>query len=172
MTKIITLLCVITLFSCGKSTNNGKETKTENKKESTPDKKIPGSEIEHTVITAGKHMEWLFGNAYTPWTPADEDIQYALKRIDTCFYDQKRGTANRLLDMKPEDYRMQFVGVKNSNGERLLWVNCFCRHKVNNFPNWEESIVEVDDGGRCYFNVLFNIDKKEEPYKLRVNGDA
>lgn len=173
MIKTIILLAAITLFSCSKNSMEKTNKKViENKKDSVINKNIPASDIEYAVVPAPKHLEYLFGGGYMPITPTDNEVSYALKMVDTVFYDQARGTANRLLDMKPRDYYMQVVGIQNPKGERMIWVNCFCRKQLSSFPNWKESIVEVEDGGKCFFNVMFNLDKKEEPYKLQVNGNA
>src|SRR5690349_18332453 len=172
MMKTLILLAAITMFSCGKNSTDKTDKKViENKKDSVITKNLPSSDIEYAVVPAPKHLEYLFGGGYMSITPTEEEVTYSLKMIDTVFYDQARGTANRLLDMKPRDYCMQIVGVKNPKGERMIWVNSFCKKQLSSFPNWKESIVEVEDGGKCFFNVMFNLDKKDEPYKLQVNGN-
>lgn len=183
MRNLLILLSIVTLFSCGKNSEiTGKKTSedkksddkkeiTTDKKENSPDKKSPG-DIQYTVITAGERLEYVFGKDYKSWIPSDDDISWGFKKIDTCFYDQKRGTVNRLLNMKPGDYCMQFVGAMNSKGERMLWVNCFCKSQVEIFKNWKDDLVEVEDGGKCFFNVRFNLDRPDEPYVLKVNGNA
>lgn len=184
MKKITILIFVLAIISCGKTSDtnitkkndvNKTDTVQSNKTEPNDDRKDvkPGnSEADYTVLETGENMEWLFGKGYSEWIPDNEVIDYTLKKIDTCFYDQSRGTANRLLNMKPNDYCMQFVGAINSKGEKLLWVNSFCKKQKNNFMDWKEKLVSVEDGGKCFYNVLFNLTNKNEPYKLLVNGNA
>ncbi len=180
MNKIIFMLCFAVLISCGKTETEKKNTDKKTDSTGKTDQKPPVNNIsktnitsdDYTVLETGKNMDWLFGKNYTEWKPEQKDIEYALLRIDTCFYDQKRGTANRLLNRKPEDYCMQFMGAVNSNGEKLLWVNAFCRKEKESFKGWEEKLIIVNDGGNCFYNVLFNTDKPGDPYKLIVNGNA
>jgi hypothetical protein len=72
--------------------------------------------------------------------------EYALLRIDTC--------------------------AVNSKGEKMLWVNAFCRKEKESFKCWEENLIIAADGGNCFYNVLFNVDKPGEPYKFLVKGNA
>jgi len=180
MYRIIILISFAVLFSCGKTETEKKNTdkrtdSTERKEQKPPVRQTGKTDIssdDYTVLETGKNMDWLFGKNYKEWIPEKEDIEYALMRIDTCFDDQKRGTANRLLDRKPGDYCMQFMGAVNSNGEKLLWINAFCKSQKDNFKGWKDNLIVVDDGGNCFYNILFNTDKPGEPYKLSVNGNA
>ncbi|WP_375562126.1 hypothetical protein ACE193_06135 [Bernardetia sp. OM2101] len=66
------------------------------------------------------------------------------------------------------DYYRQYIVVKNKLGEKEVWINCFCR---NTESNWRQEIVQVKDGGSCYFNLKINLSKKQH-YNFRVNGEA
>lgn len=65
-------------------------------------------------------------------------------------------------------YKRQLVPVLNVKGEKEVWVNCFCE---DDFDDWKEEIVSVEDGGKCFFNIKVNLTKKMW-YELRVNGEA
>lgn len=180
MGKTIIIITLLALFSCGKSDSekknaDKKDDRTEIKDPKQIERKIGKttfSKDDYTILETINNMDWVFGKDYKEWKPAQEDIEYALLRIDTCFDDQKRGTVNRLLNRKPEDYCMQFMGAINSKGEKMLWINAFCKTKKEFFKGWEEKLIGVEDGGNCYYNVLFNVDKPGAPYKLIVNGNA
>lgn len=182
---ILTIFCCGTLTSCGKNDNENKEADkkdiTKPKTDTRPadyDEPIPwktstGDEIEYAIISPGKHMQHVFGNTYSESELSNEELEYAFKKIDTCFWDQRRGTVNRLLDMKPTDYKMQFICAKNAKGEKILYVNAFCKSPNNDiYTNWKENIVEVDDGGKCYWNLTLNLDNRVEHYVLKVNGHS
>lgn len=79
----------------------------------------------------------------------------------------KRVNSKRLLNRKPDEYSMQFMGA----GEKMLWVNSFCKTQKESFKGWEDKLM-LAAGGNCFYNVLFNVDKPGEPYKLLVNGNA
>lgn len=179
---VIALFFSSVLFSCGKDVTMKKDTiepnpKTENKIPGDNDERIPwktstGDEIEYTILPPGKNMQHIFGDTYTELELTSEEIEYAFRKIDTCFWDQRRGTVNRLLDMKPADYKMQFICAKNSKGEKMLWINGFCKNKSDIYTNWKDNLIEVDDGGKCYWNLRLNLDNRGEHYVLRVNGHS
>ncbi len=152
MTRIL-LLCFLTLASCGK---------------------FQGSvslKPDETIIDAGKDMSWVFGKSYTSRTPESKDIETAETILNVAFEDQKKPTVNRLLGRKPDDYFKQFVGITDSNGDKIIWVNCFCKAEENSFNDWKNKIVFVNDGGNCFFNVKINITKNTY-FDLMVNGQA
>jgi hypothetical protein len=161
--KIIMLLSVIAIASCSKATD---KTGDGNNKY-TP----AGLKENQAIINAWDKMEWVFGKNYQKWTPFETDIENAEKLINQCFNDQKRGTVNRLLNRKPEDYLMQFVGAINENGEKIIWVNCLCKKEIDVFKDWKTNIRIVSDGGNCFFNVKINVNKNTY-YDLMVNGNA
>ena len=67
--------------------------------------------------------------------------------------------------IRSDEYRRQYVAVINSEGEKEVWVNCFC----SDDKNWKTAKVDVDDGGNCYFNFKINI-QHGKLYEFRVNG--
>lgn len=67
-----------------------------------------------------------------------------------------------------EEYKRQYVPVINKNGEKEIWINCFC----NTWDmNWRKELIIVDDGGNCYFRLKINLTKNEY-YDFMVNGVA
>ncbi|KAA9339683.1 hypothetical protein F0P96_03450 [Hymenobacter busanensis] len=64
-------------------------------------------------------------------------------------------------------YKRQYVAVLNSRGEKEVWVNCFCSDETN----WRTQIVDVDDGGNCFFNVTINLSKGIW-HDMAANGTA
>jgi len=159
--KIIIFLFVLSILACGKITE-----KQPPRKDSTY---TLGSD--QAVIETTGDMEWVFGKNYKPWTPTESDIQKAENLITQCFNDQKRGTVNRLLNRKPEDYCRQFFGAINEKGEKIIWINCFCKDQITSFKDWKTKLRVVSDGGNCFFNMKVNIDKNDY-YDVMVNGNA
>jgi hypothetical protein len=72
---------------------------------------------------------------------------------------------NFIIDI--EKYKRQYVVVKNSKGEKEVWINCLCSER----KNWRRELIVVRDGGNCYFNLKINLTKKKY-YELGVNEDA
>lgn len=126
---------------------------------------------DEALIDAGKNLDWVFGKNYAGWTPGDKDIETSEKLLNDCFDKQKSGTVNRLLNRKPDDYDRQFIGAIDPNGDKIIWINCFCKGEESSFKDWKNKIVFVNDGGDCFFNVKINITKNTY-YDLMVNGVA
>ena len=65
-------------------------------------------------------------------------------------------------------YKRQYVAVLNHQGEKEVWINCFCDTQNQ---NWRKQIIQVLDGGNCYFNLKMNLTTRKY-YNLMVNGVA
>ena len=64
-------------------------------------------------------------------------------------------------------YRRQYICGINKNGDKIVWVNCFC----DKHDKWKNQTVFVFDGGSCFFNLKIDITKKLV-YDAIVNGIA
>jgi len=98
-------------------------------------------------------------------------ISYDLTNADLNKVDSLLKLCIKDVKIKREltDYFKQCIAVKNKNNEREVWINMLCKPK--DFDEMNYFIIEVHDGGDCYFNVKLNLDKGEY-YELIVNGDA
>lgn len=65
-------------------------------------------------------------------------------------------------------YKRQYMAVINSDGEKVVWINCFCNTWNK---DWKKEVIMVMDGGNCYFNLKINLTKQTH-YEMRVNGEA
>jgi hypothetical protein len=65
-------------------------------------------------------------------------------------------------------YKRQYVPYANAKGEKKVFINCFCSG-IAGFEKWKEKLVEVDDGGSCFFNVTINITNQTYG-PLLING--
>lgn len=90
-------------------------------------------------------------------------------------YFEKVQTENPNSKLKKENfililsrYKRQYMAIINKEGEKEVWVNCFCEHW-----DWYLSTrpVQVSDGGNCFFNLKINLSKNIY-YNLMINGDA
>ena len=68
-----------------------------------------------------------------------------------------------LIDLA--QYKRQYVAVINQQGQKEVWVNCFC--SVN--FDWKQEIVKVLDGGKCFFHLNINL-TQEKYYDFAING--
>jgi len=75
--------------------------------------------------------------------------------------------SNLTIDLKK--YKRQYSTTINQRKQKQVFVNCFCQVRDN--EEWKVEEVIVKDGGRCYFNLLIDLSKKEIKY-FSVNGSA
>ena len=98
-----------------------------------------------------------------------------VKKIETLIlktiteYNKKSNSSWQIKHV--ESYYKQLIAVINLNGEKEVWANCLCN--VDDFgpsgPNWKHDVVDVMDGGSCYFNLKINL-SKGTVYDFSVNG--
>jgi len=70
--------------------------------------------------------------------------------------------------IRSEKYKRQYVPYTGVKGEKKVFINCFCKG-LNSFDYWKEKLVEVDDGGVCFFNVTINL-STQNCGPLLING--
>ncbi|MCJ8291351.1 MAG: hypothetical protein MJK07_16375 [Flavobacteriales bacterium] len=66
------------------------------------------------------------------------------------------------------DYARQYVAYFNKQGEKIVWINCFCVAYNN---EWKEAVFIASDGGNCFFNLTVNL-TTNKIINLSVNGNA
>lgn len=67
------------------------------------------------------------------------------------------------------NYKRQYVPVINADGEKEVWINCFC--KANH--NWKKEIIIHVGGQSCYFNVLINLTRGSyDSFHINDEGDV
>jgi len=62
-------------------------------------------------------------------------------------------------------YKRQYLPYIDSNGQKTVWINCFCTGSVY----WKTQVFSVKDGGKCFFNLKVNLTTKT-CLDLYVNG--
>jgi hypothetical protein len=71
---------------------------------------------------------------------------------------KKRGEQSKYARMyqimRLGKYKIQVVPYINEKGEKEVWINGFCNHFNT---DWKTEIVQVFDGGNCYFTVRLNV---------------
>jgi hypothetical protein len=73
------------------------------------------------------------------------------------------------FELKTKGFKRQYVTVINDKGQKEIWINFFCDNWGS--ENWKSDLMEVNDGGNCYFNLKVNLEKKTYS-ELYINGDA
>jgi hypothetical protein len=107
----------------------------------------------------------------TTTTLSTTELDVATRLLTKCITDyndqiregfKKRGEKKRYSRMYQimslGKYKIQFVPFINEKGEKEVWINGFCS---DHHTDWKTEIVQVFDGGNCYFTVRLNISKNE-----------
>ncbi len=164
----LSLFFILAVISCGQNAGNQTD-KAEKLSEVT--RPVETSEI--AIIPFEQSIEWLFGKNYSPAELTSDELNKIEKLLRECVnkFNRKVSSANReylAIDLVGGQYKRQYVPVINKKGEKEVWVNCLCRESGD---AWKTSIIMVDDGGSCYFNLKINLTKGKY-YDFVVNGYA
>lgn len=119
----------------------------------------------YAIFNSNEDVSYVFKNAKAT-TLSDREILELENLLNACIKDYNQGRSEKIVGV--HKYYKQFVPAINENGEKEVWINCFC--KVSN-TSWQQHIMVVMDGGNCYFQVKVNLSKKAF-YELVVNGEA
>jgi hypothetical protein len=100
------------------------------------------------------------------WTPDRDAVLKLEEKIESYL---KKAAAKRSPNLwsKLAPYKRQYVGLTRNN-RRVIFANFFC-DAFN--TDWKKTVVVVDDGGDCFFTVVYDVDRASF-YDLRINGEA
>lgn len=101
-------------------------------------------------------------------------IEYNLKRKELF---EKNGETDSILkinlfiDLKRFKYYRQYMPVVNKQGEKIVYINCFCKNLNTKMEStyWRKELVQCSDGGSCFFELYINLSSKSY-FDFRVNG--
>lgn len=160
------LFCALTIVACGQTTNNRQ---TKEKQVLVSVQPVDTSLI--AIIPFDNSRDWLFDKTYLPTNLTQNDIEKVELLLTNCVddYNNKLNDNHKQyfsIDLIKKRYKRQYVAVVNKKGDKIVWVNCLCQ---THNDNWKTSVILVDDGGNCYFNLKINL-TKEKCYDLIVNG--
>jgi hypothetical protein len=65
------------------------------------------------------------------------------------------------------DYGRQYIAVTSDNGDKFVFVNCFC--EPEKFSYRDKELVDVMDGGNCYFQFKVNLGQSKI-FDFMTNG--
>lgn len=119
----------------------------------------------HEMFIAGKPVRLIAED----FSKVDELIQNCVESYNTQIMssiESPEDTAALLIHL--EKCKRQYLPVLNSEGEKVVWVNCFCDSWD---IDWKREILVVLDGGKCYFNLKVNLDR-DSCFDMLVNGEA
>ena len=100
-------------------------------------------------------IRWLDEPAESFWTPTADDVA----KFETGLSSFIEATDIDYRDTQPildrlSEYTRQYFGIVQGES-RLIFSNFFCDGMG---MDWEKTAVIVEDGGDCYFQVIYNVD--------------
>jgi hypothetical protein len=129
------------------------------------------NELDITIIPFNEEWYWIFKNV-SPTNISEIEIKQTIEILEKAVKDNNQKLAlNSRFSIGLDEYKKQLVPVMNEKGEKEVWVNMFCSGFDTENWNWKIEIVDVDDGGNCYWNVKVNLTTGEY-YELSINGYA
>lgn len=87
--------------------------------------------------------------AYNP----EQEVKFNI--LNTEHPEFKLQKTNFIIDLSK--YQRQYMSYIDTTGDRIVWVNCFCKTLEN---DWKNTPIVVADGGNCFFNVKINLTKQ------------
>jgi len=125
------------------------------------DKEFKSAELSNNEVEILKHILLI--------AISENNIDQLLAIRDYNKKNQLEKKAETGFELSLDNMDIQLVPYFNTKGEKLVWVNVFCRDEI--FTYWKQEIVVVEDGGNCHYNLKINLNKST--YKeLYINGYA
>lgn len=133
--------------------------------------KIDTSKI--AIIPFDEEAGYPFDNTFKKSTLTQYELQTIDNLLVACVKDYNNSLDKEhkqwIIDLKKYNYRKQLIVVTNKQGQKEVWINCFCTTFRSN--NWKTEVMSVHDGGKCFFNFKVNLTTNKF-YDLIVNGQA
>ena len=124
------------------------------------------------IIGFNKNSKYPFDSTFNAASLTQNELQTVDSFLLVCVTDYNNSLDKDhkewSIDFKNHNYRKQLIVATNKNGQKEVWVNCFCQ--VYN-DKLKTRVLDVMDGGNCYFNFKINLTTKTY-YDLGVNGVA
>ena len=124
------------------------------------------------AIFPANYLDLISGQRFTPTRleidQAENSLANNLKTLNNKLVNQ---SSTPIIHKNLHKYKRQYFGYIDKNGDRILLINCFWAKDKDDTDRWLTSRIMVLDGGSYYWNVKFNLDKKQL-FELDVNGYA
>ena len=101
--------------------------------------------------------------------PYLEDVSNG-KRTETADYWWRVPSQAKEIVARLGSYKRQYFGLTHG-GKKWILVNSFCEAFWKRNDYWRDSIVDVFDGGSCFFMVLYDPSSSQFD-RLMINGEA
>ena len=158
MKYFATFCLILALLASCKSKTSSKQTERSNRTSfDTSQYTIDTSKISILTIDAGHSVQFRYAKS-VELSRTDFRLTEVLLRdcINSTNDSSQVLKVYTLPFIDINNYKRQYIPFAKPNGDRFVWVNCFCA----DFPFWKNKVVFVFDGGACFFNVEINLTKR------------
>ena len=123
---------------------------------------------------------WFRYNEMKTWKPNQAEIDLSEKLILKIIDEKKAAFDVKQVYNNIDNYFYQLIPYLDQNNRKIIYVNSLCRaFVVNPLPNpngkrkkeigWKNNLIDVNDGGSCFWQVQIDIEKQEY-FDFSVNG--
>ena len=104
------------------------------------------------------------------WLLQAADVERFETGLRAFLQNHRNPDAPKVMAQLPQYYR-QYAGIVQ-DGRHLIYANFFCPQYLDRVAvDWQREWIQVDDGGACFFQVLFE-PSTGEYVQLSVNGEG
>lgn len=130
---------------------------------------IQDKNFEGVIFSPEMTAKQLKVSAAETWMPAREDIVKLEDGVKAFLRGSSKSEPRAETHILPRflQFRRQYFGV-TENGQKVIHAYFFCDAQG---INWKTALVQVEDGGPCYFNLRF-APQSGKFERLQVNGEG
>lgn len=107
------------------------------------------------------------------FTPTIEEINQAEIILSNNFKKENKSKDGKFISRNLNDYKRQYIGFLNSNGDKILYISFFLdkKSKKQDDQFWKEDYKMILDGGASYWIARINL-KTNKLENIAINGVA
>ncbi|MFC5472815.1 hypothetical protein [Paraherbaspirillum soli] len=103
------------------------------------------------------------------WTPSTSEIEY-LEEVLNGYLKNSDSKSSNEISQRLFEYKRQYLGYTDK-GSHWVYINGFCNAYWKKNDSWHSELVVTFDGGPCFFQVRYNVEKKLFE-RLEINGEG
>jgi hypothetical protein len=120
------------------------------------------------TIATSPHDKLYFGDKFSPYKMEPYDLADIEQVIDSLIQNQK--LKGNFKSKTLADFKYQIFSVKTAKQKLQVRVQAICIDQADR-KKWNSSRLEIEDGGDCYFSVIYDLTDKII-ISFQINGDA
>lgn len=184
MRDLLTIIFLVTISGCTR-TNNSDLTTLDKAETLSASEKVILDSLDFNVIKYDTSYYYIFPATSKTTDLSDKEIIECETLLKSFIVDYNAQGLKRFDEMTkkypnakfdPEDFKIelknygrQYMTVISDKGDKMVYVNCFCNPTHFNYR--DKGLVQVDDGGNCFFNFKVDLNRKKI-FDFMENGVA